>query len=135
MLKEIAFAFDLEKYNESSLVKAQKWLNEIGINDSLYNKPLSCYQDKKITSVLSCIARKKPILVLDEPTLYLSTRDILIILEALKIYLKTLLSQRYLNKVNWLPIGTSGIGMRPDVRACKIGVFSKSVTLKICKIV
>ncbi len=49
--------------------------------------------------------------------------------------IKSLLSQRYSNKVNWLPIGTSGNGMRPDERACKIGVFSKSVTLKICKIV
>ncbi|MBU2622917.1 MAG: ATP-binding cassette domain-containing protein [Proteobacteria bacterium] len=89
LIKEIAFAFDLGKYDKTSLFKAKKWLNEIGLSEDLYDKSLSSNQDKKLTSVLSCIARKKPIIILDEPTLYLSTTNILIILEALKIYLET----------------------------------------------
>jgi peptidoglycan/LPS O-acetylase OafA/YrhL len=50
------------------------------------------------------------------------------------LYLIPLLSGYKLNRFNWLELSSRSSWESEGWRACKMGVFSKSVTLKICRI-
>ncbi|MBC8468636.1 MAG: ATP-binding cassette domain-containing protein [Planctomycetes bacterium] len=76
LINEISFAMDKIKYNEQSKMKAKKWLLNIGMTEyEIINNTLNKNGDRKLASVLSAFARNKPIVILDEPSLFLSQNE------------------------------------------------------------
>lgn len=77
LTNEIAFAMFKINYNKQSKLIAREWLLNLGLSENeINNNTLNNSGERKLASVLSAFARKKPIIILDEPSLFLSRSEI-----------------------------------------------------------
>lgn len=81
LIEEIAFAFHPSwKVGESFRKRAENWLITLGLKKDRISADLSSsLRLKKLASVLSSFARRKAVIALDEPTLFLSHADVKLI--------------------------------------------------------
>lgn len=89
LLDEIALQLRLNSNIDNISRNARSWLEEIDVDPLDIDKLIyMTVRDKKFASVLSCFARNKPLILLDEPTLFLSHTDMIILKRLINDHLR-----------------------------------------------
>jgi energy-coupling factor transporter ATP-binding protein EcfA2 len=90
LIEEIAFAIQPSwKIKKDSLRKAESWLSDLHLGkDNIYYQLSNSLGFRKLASVLSSFARKRPVIALDEPTLFLGRKEVKLIANLISRYVK-----------------------------------------------
>jgi ABC-type multidrug transport system ATPase subunit len=74
LLEEVRLARKTTHRNGMAETAIETWLDSLGVSENQWNFPLSDdVQNRKLASVLAAFARNRPIVLLDEPTLFLDS--------------------------------------------------------------
>jgi len=84
LLDEVRLAYKTIGRTKAPEFNIDNWLDRIGVSPERYSLSLSDdVQNRKLASVLAAFARNQPLILIDEPTLFLDNKGQTVVLEAI----------------------------------------------------